>query len=221
MISNEPAIVLSRRNLGEADRLCTLYTENQGKLSVRFSGVNKPGRKLKALSEPMMWAEYRLYSSPRTDIAKCIGGAIISSFPRLRGELDATVAALGCCERLDALTPLRSPNCEKYLLICAALAALEASLSPWVPAAFSLQLLEAVGYGLRDREFPDEERPLWKRLHETALDALPAVPWRPEAAERFARVADDQIEGIIGRPLRSRGYMDKLRVPAEDTQVHA
>ncbi len=221
MIVNEPAVVLSRRNLGEADRLCTVYSAGLGKLAVRFVGVNKPGRKMKALSEPMMWAEYRLYTSPRTDIAKAVGGAIISSFPALREDLAGLVEGLGCCERLDALTPAHAPSAEKYRLICSALAAIESKLSPWVALAFSLHLLELVGYGVRDRELPEDDRKLWLRLHETAIDALAAVPYRSEAAERFTAFVDDQIEGIIGRALKSRDFSKKLADAAAPVKVHA
>ena len=221
MIVNEPGVVLNRRNLGEADRLCTIYTANLGKLSARFVGVNKPGRKMKALSEPMVWAEYRLYTSPRSDIAKAVGGAIISSFPDLREDLAALAAGFGCCERLDALTPAHAPSEEKYRLICTALAAIEGKLSSWVPLVFSLHLLEIVGYGLRDREMPEEDRTLWVRLHETALDALATVPFRPDAEERFAAAADDQIEGIVGRPLKSRDFLKKLSVTRAPAQAHA
>jgi len=223
MIVNEPAVILSRRVLGEADRLCMLYTESLGKVSARFIGVNKPRRKMKALSEPMVWAEYRLYTSPRNDIAKVIGGALISTFPHMRGDLDGTVAAFGCCERLDALTPMREPSLEKYHLICSALAAIEAGLSPWTPIAFSLQLLDLLGYGMRERteSVPEADRELWARLHDTAIDALASVPFRPEAAERFTRLADDQIEGIIGRALKSRDFSKRLYAPVERSSVHA
>lgn len=221
MIVNEPAVVLSRRKLGEADRLCTLYTENLGKLTVRFVGVDKAGRKMKALSEPLMWAEYRLYTSARTDIAKAIGGAIISSFPDLREDLGGLVDALGCCERLDALTPARLPSPEKYRLICAAAAAIESGLSPWVPVAFSLHLMELAGHSLRERAMPEEDAPLWRRLHETDVDALASVPYRADAAARFADLADDQIEALIGRALKSRDYVRKLGALEAPAEVHA
>lgn len=224
MILNEPAVCLSRRKLGEADRLCVLYTENLGKLAVRFVGVDKAGRKMKALSEPLMWAEYRLYTSARTDIAKAIGGAIISSFPDLREDLGGMVDALGCCERLDALTPARLPSAEKYRLICSALAAVESRLSPWVGVAFGLHLMELAGHSLRERAFSDaEDAALWRRLHETDVDALAAVPYRPEAAARFSDLVDDGIEAVIGRALKSRDYAKKLGAfsEPEPEEVHA
>ena len=74
MILNSSGVVLSRRNAGEADRLTTLFTEDMGKIEVRFIGANKSKAKLKALSEPMMWGEYRLHQSPRSEFAKAIGG---------------------------------------------------------------------------------------------------------------------------------------------------
>jgi hypothetical protein len=215
MIVNEPGVILSRRNLGEADRLCNIFTENMGKVSSRFVGVNKPRRKMKALSEPMVWAEFRLYTSPRSEIAKVIGGAIVSTFPDTRSDLDSTVASFSCCERLDALTPWRSPNPDKYRLICSALAAIEAKLSPWVQIAFHVQLLEMIGHSMREREVLAEHRLLWLRLHDTAIDALDAVPWRPEAAEIFMRLCDDETEGLIGRALKTRDYAKRLAAPLE------
>lgn len=221
MIVNEPGVVLARRKLGEADRLCTLYTENFGKLAVRFAGVEKAGRKMKALSEPLMWAEYRLYTSARTDVAKAIGGAIISSFPDLREDLGGLVDALGLCDRLDALTPARLPSPEKYRLICSAAAALESRLSPWVTVAFGLQLMELAGHSLRERPMPEEDAALWRRLHDTAVDALAAVPYRQDAAARFSELVDDQIEYVIGRALKSRAYAKKLGSLEEPEAVHA
>src|SRR5438270_3577971 len=110
MVLNAWGVVLSRRDLGEADRLCAIYTENLGKLAVRFVGVNKPGRKLKALSEPLVWSELRLYVSPRSEFGKCVGGQLISTFPAIREDFDRTVEALTCCELMNQLTPMGAPN---------------------------------------------------------------------------------------------------------------
>src|SRR5437870_3405769 len=104
MILNVPGVVLSRRDTGEADRLAVLFTETLGKITVRFTGVNKSAGKLKALSEPLVWGEYRLYLSPRSEFGKVIGGRIIDSFPLLRDDWRKTVTALSCCELLSSLT---------------------------------------------------------------------------------------------------------------------
>jgi DNA repair protein RecO (recombination protein O) len=206
MIVNAWGVVLSRRDLGEADRLSVIYTENLGKIPVRFVGVNKPGRKLKALSEPMTWAEYRLYISPRSEFGKCVGGQLISTFPGIREDLPKTVEALTCCELMKELTADRSPNPEKYRLLCSALALLEEGGSPWLPVAFGLQLMSLAGFGVEEAAVPEDGRELWDSLHATALDALSVVPWRPEAAERFRRLLDARVEAQLLRPLRTRAF---------------
>ena len=210
MIPNAWGVVLSRRIHGEADRICTIYTENFGKLPVRFVGVNKPGRKLKALSEPMVWGEYRLYLSPKSEFAKAIGGRLIGTFPGIREDFDRTVAALGCCEMLNVLTADRSANPEKYALICSALTNLELGESPWVPLAFGLRLLRLAGYGL-ETDFPAAQPALWTALNEAPLESLRDEPWRPEAAASLREALLDQYDAVAGRELRSRRFSQKRR----------
>lgn len=209
MILNAWGVVLARRDHGEADRLSVIYTENLGKLPVRFAGVNKPGRKLKALSEPLAWAEFRLYVSPRSEYGKCVGGQLISTFPAVRGDFDRTVEALTCCELVNRLTADRAPSPEKYRLLCSALALLEEGASPWLPVAFGLQLLSLAGFGVEEAEIGADDLELWRRLHETALDALPVVPWRPASAERFRHLLDARVEGQLLRPLQTRAFAAK------------
>jgi len=213
VIVNAWGVVLSRRDLGEADRLCVIYTENLGKLPVRFVGVNKAGRKLKALSEPMAWAEYRLYVSPRNEFGKCIGGQLISTFPAVRENLEKTVEALTCCELMHQLTADRSPNPDKYRLLCSALALLEGEHSPWLPAAFGFQLMSLAGFGVEDEAVHESDRESLTSLHSTALDALDVIPWRPEAAARLRHLLDARIEGQLERPLKTRRFASMLSQP--------
>ncbi len=147
-------VVLSRRDYGEAGRLVLVYTEELGKVWVKFTGVNLPGRKMKAFSEPLVWCEYRLHLTPGVDYAKATGGSLISSFPRIRKSLECLADALVCCELLGALTPLNAPNNAKYSILSEALEALDNyGVIPWLPSAFGLRFLELAGYGVREK-FP-------------------------------------------------------------------
>ena len=206
MIVNAWGVVLSRRDHGEADRLCTIYTENLGRLLVRFVGVNKPGRKLKALSEPMVWGEYRLYVSPKSDIGKAIGGQLIGCFPSIRGDLARTVSALGCLELLQALTVDRAPNAEKYELLCETLQALDEGENPWAALAYGLRLLDLAGFGLPERA-AGADAALWRRLQERPLRALRALPVDDAAAGRLRETIYDHAEVQAGRALKSRSFL--------------
>lgn len=214
MIVNALGVVLSRRNLGEYDRLAVVFTETFGKLPVRFVGVNRPAGKLKALSEPGVWGEYRLHVSPRSEFAKAVGGRIAASFPSLRGDFDRTVAALTCCELLERLTPEHDPSPVKYRLLLAFLAALEESPSVWVPLAFGLRLVEAAGFGLRERA-PSSCASFWSRLHEVEPAALSLLPDAPAAREAGLRHLREHVQSQIGRTLRAFDFQDSMTgVPA-------
>jgi DNA repair protein RecO (recombination protein O) len=214
MIVNALGVVLSRRNLGEYDRLAVVYTEPFGKLPVRFVGVNRPAGKLKALSEPGVWGEYRLHVSPRSEFAKAVGGRIAASFPELRGDFDRTVAALTCCELLERLTVEHDPSPAKYRLLLAFLAALEESPNPWLPLAFGLRLVEAAGFGLRERA-PSSCAAFWSRLHEVEPAALSLLDDAPSARESGLRLLREHVQSQIGRSLRAFDFQDSLAgVPA-------
>ena len=209
MIVNAWGVVLSRRNHAEADRLCSIYTETLGKLLVRFVGVNKPGRKLKALSEPLAWGEYRLYVSPKSDIGKAIGGQLIGTFPGIRSDFAKTVAALGCCELLNALTPDGSPNADKYRLLCSALEALERADAAWVPLAYGLRLLDLAGFALPERA-AGEDLALWTALRQRPWEQLSGLPWDESCAARLKQTLYDHAEAQAGRPLKSRAFAAQL-----------
>ncbi len=202
MIVNAGGVVLSRRAFGEYDRLCSVFTEEFGKVPTRFVGVNRAKGKMKALSEPGVWGEYRLHLSSRSEFAKAVGGRLIGTFPGWREDLARTFDALACLEMLDRLTPDLQPSPEKYRLICAVLAALEESPSGWLVPSFGLRLAEMFGIGLRERA-PARCAAVWGALHDEEPALLAGLPFDADAAEAALRLLDEHLAAHAGRRLRS------------------
>jgi DNA repair protein RecO (recombination protein O) len=209
MIFNAHAIVLARRPSSEYDRLSTIFTENHGKMTVRFVGVTRPLGKLKALSEPIVWGEYRLHLSPRTQLAKCIGGGIVASFPAVRSELSRTLAALYCAELLNELTVDRAPSPESFRLLASTLTSLEASPSRWLTLAFGLRLLEISGFGLREKS-PRGAEEVWSALHRLEPSQLTDVPFDAAVAAEARQKMEAHIESQIDRPLKTVQFRRSL-----------
>ena len=202
MIVNAGGVILSRRAFGEYDRLCTIFTEHLGKVPARFVGVNRAKGKLKALSEPGVWGEYRLHLSPRSEFAKAVGGRLIGTFPGWRANLGRTFDALACLEMLDRLTPDLQPSPEKYRLICAVLAALDESPSKWLVPSFGLRLAEMFGISLRELP-PSPARAVWTQLHDVEPAALAQIPADASAVEASLRRLDEHLAAHAGRRLRA------------------
>jgi len=208
MIVNAGAVVLSRRAFGEYDRLCSLFTEEFGKIPTRFVGVNRPKGKMKALTEPGVWGEYRLHLSARSEFAKAVGGRLIGSFPGWREDLGRTFDALACLEMLDRLTPDHQPSPEKYRLVCAFLSALDAAPSQWLVPAFGLRLAEMLGISLRERA-PASCLGVWPALHDTEPSTLARLPFEPVPAEAARRLLDEHLGAHAGRRLRAFEFRDE------------
>jgi DNA repair protein RecO (recombination protein O) len=212
MILNDNAVVLRRGDSGEYGRWAVLLSEDHGLLPVRFVGVNRSAGKLKALSEPMVWGEYRLFFSARSPAVHVTGGRLSSTFPSLRTDLARTMTGLTLCEMAHRLAAERVPSPAKYRLLCRALCLLDQGSSPWLEAAFGLKLLEAAGYSLRELPVPPAERLLWRSLHESPLEGLGELPWRPEAGRRFRHLVHEHVEAHAERPLRSREMARRLEL---------
>ncbi len=210
MIVNARGFVLSRRPAGEYDRIATLYTEDLGKITARFVGVSRPAGKLKALSEPAVWGEYRLHLSARADLAKCVGGSLIASFPGTRGDLARLTAALYCAELLERLTAERAPGPEKYRLMAAVLAALEEHPSRWLSLAFGLRLLDMAGFSLRERA-PGSCARVWSALHEREPAGLTELAFDRNAAADARQALEAHIEEQTGRPILTARFREALR----------
>lgn len=142
------AIVLHRLNLGEADRIVTLYTREHGKLSAVAKGARRAKSQFGGVTELFMVARMLLATGKNLEvISQC---EITRSFSGLRSDLDMLARATYFCELLDRLTPERyevtAP--ELFDLTTAALELLEqATAAPDMAVhAYELHLLTALGY---------------------------------------------------------------------------
>jgi len=211
------ALVLSRRCYRESDRISILYSESLGKVSVRFIGVDRPRGKLKALSEPMVWGEYRLFLGRHLDSAKALGGRLISTFPNLRSQLPSTLRGIEFCELLDRLTPFRQPSLLKYELITKSLSIIDSGQDgPWIKSAFCLRLLEAAGFGVSQVRVSSGKMELWRILHQADLSKVIVLPDDRESRLRLEAYLLNTIERIIERPLQASRLTAELIRQSEE-----
>lgn len=139
------AIVLRRRDFGEADRLLTLFTPERGKIRALAKGARKPTSRKAGHVELYTRAQLLIAQGREMDIVT--QAETVDAYRPLREDLLRTGYASYCVELLDKFAPEGLENRRLYDLLAQALG--------WVCTArdlrlivryYELQLLSAAGY---------------------------------------------------------------------------
>jgi DNA repair protein RecO (recombination protein O) len=139
------AVVLRRRNWGEADRILTLFTPQRGKIRVRAAGVRKPSSRKAGHLE--LFHRATLFLAKGRDFDIVTQAETVEAFANLREDLVRSAAASYCAELLDRVSPEESENAGAYRLIVRTLKELNGGGNPaLVLRCYDLKLLEGSGY---------------------------------------------------------------------------
>ncbi len=185
-------IVLRARNLGEADKIYTLFTNTDGKIDAVAKGVRRPRSQVAGKLEFMSEATLTLHRGRSLDV--------ITSAEIARAHWAAITAPGGfatahlLAELVDAFCETHLPMPEVFDLLRGVLRALGAASEPaaLVPR-FELRLLGALGYAPASDacvrcDDPLEATPAWADLE---AGGLACERCRPHRADAFALAPSD------------------------------
>ena len=146
MFNTTKALVLRQVRYKEADRILTLFTASDGKLTAKARGALRKSSKLSAATQQLCWAEMTLFGNRgKWTVNEAV---VLEPFLGLQNDMEAL--SLGCyfAECLEALTAEEEPDGALLQLILNALYALSRSLydKRLVKAAFELRLMALLGY---------------------------------------------------------------------------
>lgn len=158
-------IVLRETETKEADKILTVLTAEQGKISVIARGVRRKGCKYAACAQPLAYSEWTLYR--KGDWYYANDGSTLELFNGLRTDLEAMALGFYMAELTEAVTTeeTTAPELLRHLLNgLYALSTLH-KLPALVKPAFEVKLLSLAGYEpLADScaycGCPEPERPL-------------------------------------------------------------
>ncbi len=137
-------IVIRRANLGEADRVVTLFTRDHGKVSAVAKGARKPKSRFVGRLELFTHLRVLLAVGRTLDVVSQV--EVIEPFASLRTDLTRLGYASLVAEAADRATPDREPLPEVFRLIRAALALISNGDGEIAAMWFTGQLLMAIGY---------------------------------------------------------------------------
>lgn len=139
------AIVLRQRPLGDADRICVLFSPTRGRVEAVAKGVRKPLSKMSGHVEPLSRAQFGL-AQGRT-LFVITEAQTLDSWPPLHDDVERMTEALAMAELVDRSTDVDVSSAPLYHLLRHSLEALAGTSSP--PAIrwwFSLRFLDQQGY---------------------------------------------------------------------------
>lgn len=143
------AVVIKRRNAGEADRLLTLFTREEGKLVVRARGVRGARSKRRAHVE--------LFNTIKAQLAFGRGMPVLGQTEllvdrsRLMREMKLLRIAYCLVELVERLTAESQVNREVFGLLDRALSSVDVvgwRREEYLTGEFEKKLLQQVGFGV-------------------------------------------------------------------------
>lgn len=164
------AVVLRRRDLGEADRILTLYTRQHGKLRVVAKGSRKTMSRLAGHIEPFSRTLIMLARGRNLDIVT--QAELLNPFRNLRQDETRIAYAGYLADLLDALSAEEQENHAAYDLFLGSLERLDTGAKPFVTARhFELHILGILGFRPELRRCVSCEQPLEPVVNAFSADA--------------------------------------------------
>lgn len=139
------AIVLRQRPLGDADRICVLFSPTMGRIEAVAKGVRKPLSKLSGHVQPLSRGQFSLAKGRSLDIIA--EAQALDAWPALHEDVDRMTEALAMVELIDRSTDIDGASRPLYQLLHHTLATVAGTISPRsVRWWFTLHLLDQLGY---------------------------------------------------------------------------
>jgi len=147
MLYKTQGIIIKRKNLGEYDRLLTVYTKEFGKILVKAKSIRKNQSKLRGHLELFLFTHLMIAPGKGFDIIT--GAETIESFPYLHKNLPCLTATYYLSELIDKLIVGQEQDEKIWKLLYFTFQQLnqENKDIKSIINDFENQLLEFLGYG--------------------------------------------------------------------------
>lgn len=140
----ERAIVLKHAELGEADRIVTLFSQNQGRIRVVAKGARKSRSGSGARLDLFNVIDAQFYSG--RDLDGVTQAVTAERFPEIAADLERFAAASAICDAAIRTTPERERNPAVYSLLIDSLRHLNARThAPRAIAYYALARFISIG----------------------------------------------------------------------------
>jgi len=140
----DEGIVLRSIKLGEADRIVTIYTRDNGKIRAVAKGVRKTKSRFGGRLEPYARIQLLIYRGRNLDTIT--SADILEAFPSLTKDYTRLASAAAMAELVEKITPDRESSFSTYSLLLGGLRSLAGDDGGAAVPAFLMKVLSISGY---------------------------------------------------------------------------
>ncbi|MBI3985196.1 MAG: DNA repair protein RecO [Candidatus Levybacteria bacterium] len=138
-------IVIKRRNVGEADRIITVFSKTAGKLQIKAKGVRKIASRRSGHIELLNHGFFNLHQGRSMPLLTEVEST--ENFPLLKKDLKRIGSAFHICELVDGLCAENEENKEVFELLKSTLQKLsDAPKLSDVIYEFEIEILKLLGF---------------------------------------------------------------------------
>jgi DNA repair protein RecO (recombination protein O) len=165
-------IIIKRKNYGEADRLLTVLTKNNGKIQVKATGIRRIASRRSAHVELLNYSVLSLYRGKTYAILT--EAQAIDNFSPIKDSLEKMGLSYHLCELIDGLCAENQENMKVFYLLKNCLSALTMNdgLADSV-REFEIELLTILGYLPHERAERLDTRDFIESILERKLKSYP------------------------------------------------
>lgn len=144
MVYKTKGIILKRTNLGEADRIVTIFTEKFGKIKVIAKGVRKTLSKMAGHLEPFCLTRLQIAEGRNLDVIT--SAEVEKCFFDIRSDLAKTNTCFYLAEIIDKMVEEGVAHPEIFELLDATLEHANELIEPLLISFFEINFLAEMGF---------------------------------------------------------------------------
>lgn len=153
------AVVLARKNYGEADRILVVFSKNQGKISLIAKGVRKPSSRKRGGIEIFNHIKFQAVRGKGLDLVTEV--EVVDSFKEIRDNLEKVSVAYYFAEVIGRVTHENEPHLEIFYLLLDCLEELKKGIKlKTLRTKFAYELLITLGFWPKGQALPNPDAKL-------------------------------------------------------------
>lgn len=200
-------IILKRRNLGEADRILTVFSLQKGKISVLAKGVRRITSRRAGNVELLNRVSLYFYQGKGMPVLT--EAESLENFQKLKEDLKLSTVAFHIIELVDKLTAENQESRVLYQHLIEVLKRLGKTPRQILIRAFEVKILTLMGFANFQLDTSDVSSKL-QELEQANWDEIEKIKINEKEALELERVLRYHVERVIEGSLKSRQFLKKI-----------